>query len=136
MGAANSSEPANEVWPPDWEEMPENRRLARLLLSSPRPAARRVPRLAAQRTRSPREPWKFGDVGDILHLGFCFLKLNKIVYKLVPKKTDESDFGVTYFSEVLYVLCSVKTHGLCRRAAARAREAKESAQEKAAAAAR
>ena len=39
------------------------------------------------------------------------IKLNKLVYKLVPRKLTESDFWRLYFSEVLFVLDSVKAHG-------------------------
>ena len=39
------------------------------------------------------------------------IKLNKIIYKLVPKKLEESEFWRLYFSEVLFVLDSVKRHG-------------------------
>ena len=39
------------------------------------------------------------------------IKLNKIIYKLVPRKMEESEFWRLYFSEVLHVLDSVKVHG-------------------------
>ena len=114
MGAANSSEPANEVWPPDWEEMPEEkRRLARaaiLSLSALPPDEFLAIGSAAHAI--PRESWKFGEYHAAAAAAVQEdIKLNKIVYKLVPKKTDESDFWRLYFSEVLYVLDSVKTHG-------------------------
>ena len=38
-------------------------------------------------------------------------RLNKLVYKLVPKKLEESEFWRIYFSQVLFVLDSVKVHG-------------------------
>ena len=38
-------------------------------------------------------------------------RLNKMVYRLVPRKLTESDFWRLYFSEVLFMLDSVKKHG-------------------------
>lgn len=39
------------------------------------------------------------------------IKLNKIIYKIVPKKLEEAEFWRLYFSQVLFVLDSVKTYG-------------------------
>ena len=40
------------------------------------------------------------------------IKLNKIIYKLVPRKVSEEEFWRLYFSKVLYVINSVKEHGV------------------------
>ena len=40
------------------------------------------------------------------------IKLNKIIYKLVPRKVSEEEFWRLYFSKVLYIIDSVKEHGV------------------------
>ena len=37
--------------------------------------------------------------------------LNKMIYCLVPRKMEETDFWRLYFSKVNYIIDSVKTHG-------------------------
>ena len=39
------------------------------------------------------------------------IKLNRLIYKIVPRQADESEFWRLYFSQVLYVLDCVKKHG-------------------------
>lgn len=113
MGAASSA--ANsEVWPPDWEAMPEEKRkLARnaILSLSESPAEDFLAIGNAAHAIAPAA-WKFEEYHAAAAAAVQEdIKLNKIIYKLVPRKLSESDFWRLYFSEVLYVLDSVKTHG-------------------------
>ena len=113
MGASSSS-PEAEVWPPDWNEMQEDKRKtareAILSLSAMPPleflAIANAPYVI------PAAVWRF----DEYHAAAAAavqedIKLNKIIYKCVPKKLEESEFWRLYFSQVLYILDSVKVHG-------------------------
>ena len=40
------------------------------------------------------------------------IKLNKIIYRLVPRRLSEDEFWRLYFSKVLHILESIKTHGV------------------------
>ena len=112
MGAAGSTE--NEVWPSDWEALPEDKRkLARaaILSLSALPPEEFLDIGSASHAVKP-DAWKFGDYHAAAAAAVQEdIKLNKIIYKLVPRKIDESTFWRLYFSQVLYVLDSVKTHG-------------------------
>ena len=60
----------------------------------------------------PPEKWKFEEYHAAAAAAVQEdIKLNKIVYKLVPRKIDESEFWRLYFSQVLFILESVKVHG-------------------------
>jgi hypothetical protein len=39
------------------------------------------------------------------------IKLNRLIYKIVPRRAEEPEFWRLYFSQVLYALESVKAHG-------------------------
>ena len=88
MGAASSSEAGNEVWPPDWEEMPEEKRkVARgaILSLSALPPEEFLAIGSAAHAIAPAV-WKF----DEYHAAAAAavqedIKLNKIIYKLVPR---------------------------------------------------
>jgi len=114
MGAAQSGEDAEDVWPPDWEALPEEkRRLARasiLNISS----LSNEDFLAIAETDHVIRPgnWNFKEYHAAAMAAVQEdSKLNKIVYRLVPRKLEESEFWRIYFSEVLFVLDSVKTTG-------------------------
>lgn len=114
MGASVSSQEATEVWPPDWDEMSEEqRKLARTAIMelSAMPPAEFL-EIAEASYVIPGAVWRF----DEYHTAAAAavqedIKLNKIIYKLVPKKLEESEFWRLYFSQVLFVLDSVKVHG-------------------------
>ena len=40
------------------------------------------------------------------------IKLNKIIYRLVPKRLREEEFWRLYFSKVLYIVACVKEYGV------------------------
>lgn len=114
MGANGSAEVTCEVWPPDWEEMPEEKRRhareAILSLSALPPDEFLA--IAAAAHVIPADAWRF----DEYHAAAAAavqedIKLNKIIYKLVPRRLAESEFWRLYFSQVLFVLDSVKVHG-------------------------
>ena len=61
----------------------------------------------------PLSDWKFEEYHSAAAAAVQEdIKLNRIIYKLVPKKLEESEFWRLYFSQVLYVLASVKEHGM------------------------
>ena len=113
MGTTSSS-PEAEVWPPDWNEMAEEKRKiarAAILGLSALPPAEFLA-IADAPHAIPAAVWRF----DEYHAAAAAavqedIKLNKIIYKLVPKKLEEAEFWRLYFSQVLFVLDSVKVHG-------------------------
>ena len=115
MGAAASGPAAApEVWPPDWDEMDEDkRRLARkhiLELSARTPDEFMA--IANSDHAVPAAVWRFEEYHAAAAAAVQEdIKLNKIIYKLVPRKLEEGEFWRLYFSEVLFVLDSVKAHG-------------------------
>ena len=113
MGAVESTEGA-EVWPPDWDEMSEDqRKIARsaILAISALPPDEFLACEGSDHVIPPHE-WRFSEYHAAAAAAVQEdIKLNKIIYKLVPRKTTESDFWRLYFSQVLFVLDSVRTHG-------------------------
>ena len=114
MGGAASTAAETEVWPPDWESMDEGRRrVARehiMGFSSVAPAEFLV--IADQPHCIPPQQWKFEEYHAAAAAAVQEdIKLNKLTYKLVPKKLEESEFWRLYFSQVLHILDSVKLHG-------------------------
>ena len=113
MGA-DASVPEAEVWPPDWNELqPAKRRLARkhiLALSAYTPAE--FCAIASTSHVIPADGWRFDDYHAAAAAAVQEdIKLNAIVYKLVPRRISESEFWRLYFSQVLHVLQCVKVFG-------------------------
>jgi len=114
MGAG-ASEPAMEVWPPDWEMMEEDKRkMAReAILAIPALTNEEFLAIDAAAYVIPKDAWKFDDYHAAAAAAVQEdIKLNKIIYRLVPRKLEESEFWRLYFSEVLFVLECVKVHGV------------------------
>ena len=103
-----------EVWPPDWDEMDEDKRkLARthIIALSARSSAEFLS-IADSAHAVPSAVWSFEEYHAAAAAAVQEdIKLNKIIYKLVPRKIDESEFWRLYFSEVLFILDCVKAHG-------------------------
>ena len=115
MGASISSEDGTpEVWPPDWDEMAEEqRKVARTaILSLSALPPQEFLAIAETDHVIPLAVWRFEEYHAAAAAAVQEdIKLNKIIYRLVPKKVEESEFWRLYFSQVLYVLDSVKAHG-------------------------
>lgn len=111
MGNAQA---APEVWPPDWHDIPATkRRLARgFILALSESSRHEFCSIAAAPHVIPEAAWRFEDYHAAAAAAVQEdIKLNKIIYKLVPRHLDESEFWRLYFSQVLHVLQSVKLHG-------------------------
>ena len=101
-GAASTSQAVSEVWPPDWENMAESsRKIARsaiLSLSALPPDEFLAIGQAAHAI--PRESWRFEEYHAAAAAAVQEdIKLNKIIYRLVPRKCEESEFWRLYFSQ-------------------------------------
>ena len=103
MGATTSSQATPEVWPPDWEEMPEkDRKLARdAILSLSAMAPDDFMKIGSEKHVIASDAWKFEEYHAAAAAAVQEdIGLNKIIYKLVPRKCSESEFWRLYFSEV------------------------------------
>ena len=101
MGAA-SSQQVTEVWPPDWENMSESsRKIARsaILSLSALPPDEFLAISEAEHAIA-KANWKFEEYHAAAAAAVQEdIKLNKIIYRLVPRKCEESEFWRLYFSQ-------------------------------------
>lgn len=103
MGAAGSTAEVSEVWPPDWEDIPaEARQIARsAIISLSALPTEEFLEIAYTEHAIPKEDWRFEEYHAAASAALREdIKLNKIIYRLVPKKCTESEFWRLYFSEV------------------------------------
>ena len=113
MGSTASRDRA-EVWPPDWEDMSEAKRQAArdaiLSLSGQQPEEFML--FAKSKYAIPPDQWQFEEYHAAAAAAVQEdIKLNRIIYKCVPRRCEESEFWRIYFSQVLHVLECVKKHG-------------------------
>ncbi|KAL1520289.1 hypothetical protein AB1Y20_021881 [Prymnesium parvum] len=111
MGANGSSD--GETWPPGWEDIAEEPRIiartAILDISAMAPADFLAIAEAPYVIRA--DEWAFSSYTSAATAAED-IKLNKIIYRLVPKHLTEEQFWRLYFSKVLYILDSIKQHGV------------------------